>query len=80
MELDLSEFNFCFLYFCLKGNSPRFGLAIQELLFDLSWFQKLIDLILLSCIINKLKNLPPKFHRKSICFCNMFIVIVYFIP
>ena len=64
----------CFLYFCHKGNFPRFGLAIRELTFDFSWFQKLIQLIL--CIINELKVFPPKFHHKSNCFWNMFIIIV----
>ena len=32
---------FCFLYFCHKGNSPRFGPAVRELSFDFTWFQKL---------------------------------------
>ena len=38
----LRKLNFHCLHFCVKGNSPHFGLAIQELPFDLSWFQKLI--------------------------------------
>ena len=70
----LRKLNFCFFYIYLKGNSPRFGLAKRGLAFDLSWFQKLI-----LCIINKLKNRPPKFYDKFICFWNMFILIVYFI-
>ena len=70
----LRKFELCFAYFFLKGNSPHFGLAIQELPFDFSWFQKLIQLILY--IINKLNNFPPNFHHKSSCFWNMFIIIV----
>ena len=38
----LRKLNFHCLHFCVKGNTPHFGLAIQELPFDLSWFQKLI--------------------------------------
>ena len=65
----------CFLCFCHKENSSRFGPAIWELSIDFNWFQKLIQLIL--CIINKLKNFPPKFHQnKANCFWNMFIIIV----
>ena len=34
----LRKVTFCFLCFCLEGNSPRFGLVLQKLSFDLSWF------------------------------------------
>ena len=55
----LRKLNFYFLYSYFKENSPRFGLAMREFSFDLSWFQKLIQLIL--CIINKHPSLLALF-------------------
>ena len=55
--MDCLEVELLFFALLFQGNLPRFGSAIWELPFDLSWFQKLYNLA--NFMYNKLIKKPP---------------------